>query len=274
MTAGYGPAPYEYASERHYPGRDQAASSWTEPDYEPRDPVAAQVRNAVTNRLQFMNSMHAVHAWDGRRAKPIGPHGLAFLYADLDPHSDPARPHYEARIATRLFLDGEDVDDLVRLLYELGAIAEDYLKDGGVFDPLQHMVQRRKDSPVPPNAVYIGVGVSSLDSAGGRWRDIEQRVSSALEVPGRCYASLTDNTRIKIERPARPYDPLQVWSTRSLNVDGTLHYRSWRYLVDDAADAQTNAVWRWLIRLNELTIEGQRRLAAAGHAARRRHHGN
>jgi hypothetical protein len=205
--------------------------------------------------------MHAVHGWERRRSKPIGPHGLAFLYADLDPRSGPQRPHYDVRTATRLFLAGEEVDDLIMLLYEMADIARGYLAGEGVFDPLVHMTQRVEE--MSPSATYIGVGISSLDSVAGSWQRIQQQVNGALEIPGQCYAVLTDGTRLSIERPTRPYDPLRIASTKSLNMEAGIQYRPWRLLVDDPADNRMTQTWQWLVQLNNLVMEGQRRMAGS-----------
>jgi hypothetical protein len=216
-----------------------------------------------------MNQMHAVHAWDRRRSKPIGPHGLAFLYADLDSNSVPRQPYYDVRIATRLFLGGPEVDDLVGLLYEMSDIAEGYLADGGVFDPLVHMTQRADD--MSPQAYYIGVGVSTLDGMYGPWRDVQHRAQGALEVPGRCYALLADTTRMRIDRPARPHEQITIESTLNINTDGAMQYRPWRPLFDDPSDTVMASAWQYLGRLHAQATEGQRRrMAGAGPSAGRR----
>lgn len=261
MTQGYLPPAQRPRQSAEWGAAPSAPSNRYEAFAETHDPTAAQVRNAAATRLQFMNSMHAVHAWERRRSKPIGAHALAFLYADPDPRSNPERPHYEVRTATRLFLDGEDVSDLVQLLYEMCDIAYTYLADSGIFDPLAHMTQRVDE--MSGRAVYVGVGVSSLDGPAAPWKQVQMQVNGALEIPGVCYVVLTDGTRILVERPARPYDPLRISSTKSLNVDAGIQYRPWRLLVDDPNDTEMTTRWQWLSQLNDLVVEGQRRLGSA-----------
>jgi hypothetical protein len=261
VTHGYLPPVHQPRQGAEWVAAPSASSNHYEHVPETHDPTAAQVRNAAATRLQFMNSMHAVHAWERRRSKPIGTHALAFLYADPDPRSSPDRPHYEVRSATRLFLDGDEVRDLVQLLYEMCDIAYSYLANNGIFDPLVHMTQRVDE--MSGRAVYVGVGVSSLNTAAGSWEKVQTQVGGALEIPGRCFVVLTDTTRILIERPARPYDPLRILSTKSLNVDVGIQYRPWRMLIDDPNDTEMIAQWQWLSQLNDLVMEGQRRMAAA-----------
>ena len=114
----------------------------------PHDPTAADLRNQVIERLRRMNARHSFYAWERRNSDPLGPHGLAFFYADPQPEHQPT--HYVLATATRMFLDGSDVDDLPQLLYNLTGIAESYLKTWQL-DPRTQMAQRIE--PMSPAAV-------------------------------------------------------------------------------------------------------------------------
>jgi hypothetical protein len=244
------------------PGHHLPGSAKPEPPggapAETHEAIAARSHGSVINRLQYMNSLHALHAWERRRSGPIGPHALAFVYAAADLRSLGPRPYYEARVGKRLFKAGEDVEDLVGLLYQMVDIADGYLDNGGIFDPLAQMTQR--DDEVPADAIYIGLGVSSLDTPAGRWKEMQTHTRSGMAIPGRCMMLLVDRTSILADRPAQMHDPLQVRSNRPLGMDASVKYHVWRPLVIEDQDLPT---WQWLEQLHQRVVEGQRRMHPA-----------
>jgi hypothetical protein len=146
----------------------------------PHDPVAVDLRNQVVDRMRRMNVLHARHSWERRNRDPLGPHSVAFFYAE-PPTSEPpgrgrspqgeqhdGRPQAVLRTATRMFLDGPEVMDLSRLLYDLAGIAKVY-QGQGYFDPRAQMCDRVE--PMSRHAGF-GVGVSTLDTPAGRWADV------------------------------------------------------------------------------------------------------
>lgn len=221
------------------------------------DPVASRIRNLVIDRLLRMNARHATHAWLQRRAQPVGPHGLAFLYCDQPgPHHlrDPASattdyPH-EVAAATRLVDDGADVRDLPRLLYRLTALTRERYLAGG-FDPRGYLANRQ--DPMSARATYIGIAVSSLDTAGATWEEIQRVAAGPLDLPGRCFALLTDGTRLLIERGGQDvYGEVRILSTHDLNVEPGLAGRRWAWRADLHELAGTYEIWRRLHDLHDL----------------------
>jgi hypothetical protein len=227
----------------------------------PHDPTAADLRNQVIERLRRMNAKHSFHAWERRNSDPLGPHGLAFFYADPQPEHQPT--HYVLRSATRMFLDGSDVDDLPQLLYDLTGIAETYLKAGNL-DPRSQMAQRA--DRMSPAAMYIGVGISSLDtypvgSHSGRWRDIAKLATGPADIPGRCFAVLVDNTMLLLDRRGRrEFGAFHITSTHDLNIVPGRWTQPWVWDRDLAAmrDPLTRDTWQLLARLNHLVREADR----------------
>ncbi len=229
--------------------------------------VQNQIRQAVVHRVQYANALHASHYWDLRRTTPVGPHALVFMYSCMDPRfSDPRRPYYEIKAASRLFRDGADVQDLPALLHELTEIAKGYLADGRVFDPVAQMTQSA--DPMPADARYVGVAVSTLLGAVEEIGDEQAVGIGGMGRPGRALVVLSDNNMLVVERPARAHEQVEVYSTFPFTTGG-VEYRSWRSF---SQEQQADPAWRWLQHLNQLVMTGQERKAAAagGGGGRRR----
>lgn len=222
------------------------------PAEQQQDRSSVEIRNLVVDRLRQMNARHAMHAFDRLRSDPLGPHGLAFLYRDVEVAGDP--PRYAVRAATRLFPDGDDVAHLPRLLYEMTEIGREYLAEGG-FDPLLCMTDRRDD--MSSRAQYIGLGVSSLDTPSGTWQQLQTQATSALDLPGRSFALLVDGTRILLDRGDKYGGSGRIQSSHHLDTAPGLSFRTWFWLQE--GDAATNEVWTWLQELHRTVLEGQRR---------------
>lgn len=229
---------------------------WTPPHQDAAGPPdwggsSIELRNLVVDRMRQMNAMHGMHAYDRCRSRaPIGPHGLAFLYRDLVAGGE--RPRYVLRTATRLFVDGDDVRHLYHLIDELIAIARDY-SARGTFDP--RITMSNRGDKMSAHAEYVGVGISTLDTRHGKWEEVQQRVSSPLDVPGLCYAVLTDGSRIVVERGAGTIGATRIYSTHPL-TDPTNPVRMWTWLRDPDANG-LRTLWQWLGALHNLVLEGQ-----------------
>ncbi|HEU4424818.1 MAG TPA: hypothetical protein VFR67_20010 [Pilimelia sp.] len=248
-----------YARDPHAPD-PYAGGAAPEPRGTPpgsHDLVALELRNLSIDRIRRMNAMHGTHAWDRRRREPIGPHGLAFLYRDQIAAGDP--PRYRVAAATRLFLDGDDVRNLHRLLYEMTTIARDYLQRGG-FDPRLTMTDRQEE--MSGRAQYIGLGVSTLDTQVAPWDEFLQQANGPLDIPGSGYVLLADGTRMIVERGGgASAGSSRLYSSRPL-TDPMNPVRVWTWLREDSVPGRSE-LWQWMNLLHEVACEGDRRAAAA-----------
>ncbi|MET8907425.1 hypothetical protein [Micromonospora sp. NPDC004551] len=263
-TPSAAPGGYHAPDTSGYGVAGPARAAWSpgdapEPttDGSPNPAVHQQIRQAVVHRVQYANALHASHFWDLRRTSPVGPHALVFLYASLDPRfADPRRPYYEIKAASRLFRDGEEVQDLPALLAELCEIAEGYLAGGKVFDPVAQMTQAGE--PMPAEARYVGVSVSSLlggaDEAGAALPGV-----GGMGIPGRNLVVMSDDNLLVVERPARAHEQVVVHSTAPHFSGGGVEVRTWLPLT---GEQQVNPAWRSLRHLNQLVLAGQERKAA------------
>jgi hypothetical protein len=202
-----------------------------------------------------MNALHLQHAWETRRRDPIGPHALAFFYADTASLT-PLR--YRLACATRMFLDGDDVRDLPQLLYQLVGIAHGY-REAGRFDPRSQMAIRVE--PMSRQAVYVGVGLSSLDTPSGSWSQVLDAGATPINIPGRCFAYLSDDGMLLCDRRGQDeYGAFHICSTHSLDLAFGIPHRAWRWghHLPELADPHTADTWHWLIQLHQLVTAEQR----------------
>ncbi|GAA0805973.1 hypothetical protein [Spirilliplanes yamanashiensis] len=231
-----------------------APSPYADPVYRTHDPAAADLRSQVVRRIRFMNFRHAEHAWERRYRDPIGPHALAFLYAE------PARgkpPRNALKTATRLFLAGPEVDDLPQLLADLTQVVT--AAPHGRLD-CRTLTDRAED--MTPGATYMGVAVSSLDTPAGRWADVRQQVAGSIDVPGRCYALLADGTMILMDRGGQSrFGHFEVRSTDSLDEIPGDSMQRWTYdrSLADLADPATYDIWVRLRGLHDAVVAGGHR---------------
>jgi hypothetical protein len=220
----------------------------------PHDSAGAELRNQVVDRLRKMNALHLRHAWESRRRDPIGPHAVVFFYADLA-GTRPLR--YRLACATRMVLDGDEVRDLPRLLFDLTTVAQAIRTEYGVCDPRSWLVTRVE--PMSRDAVYLGVGVSSLDTPSGTWPEVLAAGLTPVSIPGRCFAYLSDGGMILCDRRgADEFGAFHVTSTHSLDIAFGVADRAWRWGTDLPAltDPATADTWRQLIRLHTLVGGG------------------
>ncbi|HET9516816.1 MAG TPA: hypothetical protein VFO77_03720 [Actinoplanes sp.] len=242
---GWAAATEQYATESAEvapPAREQQVTRQ-------HDPAAAELRSQIVRRVRFMNFRHAEHAWERRYRDPIGPHALAFLY------SEPARgkpPRYTLRTATRLFLAGPEVDDLPRLLQDLAAVVG--AQAAGGFDP-RTIADRAEE--MSPSSFYVGLAVSSLDTPAGPWAHQRQRLAGSIDVPGRCYALLTDDTMVLMDRGGeQKFGHFEVRATDSLDEIPGDSMQRWTYdrSLRELKDPATSGVWRGMRELHNRIV--------------------
>jgi hypothetical protein len=152
------------------------------------------LREQVVERLNTVNWNHARTAWERRRRDPLGPHVLLFLYAD--PDATNGHTWFTLRVAARLFL-ASDEPDLPRLLADFHRATSPLLN--ARVDPRTPDVSNWAD-PMTPGAVYLGVAVSSLDTDDAPWELTQRTALNDMGVPGQCYATLSDGTKLVIHR--------------------------------------------------------------------------
>jgi hypothetical protein len=242
-----------------------AQENWPQSPYEPppplepepeqfrsHDPAAADLRSQVVRRIRFMNFRHTEHAWERRYRDPIGPHALAFLFAE---QARGRPPRYTLKTATRLFLDGPEVADLPRLLYDLAEVVRRHRR-GGPYDP-RALADRIEE--MSPQAAYIGVAVSSLDTPAGYWAHVRQQVSGSIDVPGRCYALLSDGTMLLMDRGGQSrFGHFEVRASESLDEVPGESLQRWTFdgTLRELVDPATAPIWHQMRLLHHAIVGG------------------
>jgi hypothetical protein len=154
---------------------------------------------------------------------------------------------------TRLVNDAGDIRALPRLLFRLADLARDRYAGTRGFDP-RDVLANRQDA-MGPHATYIGVGVSSLDSASGTWEQIQQSASGPSDVPGRCFVLLGDGTHVLVDRGNQDaYGEVRLASTHDFNLEYGLASRRWVWRPDLATSSGTAEVWPRLAELHQLIV--------------------
>jgi uncharacterized protein YndB with AHSA1/START domain len=231
-----------------------SAPAQADPVYRSHDPAAADLRSQVVRRIRFMNFRHAEHAWERRYRDPIGPHALAFLYAE-PPRGKP--PRYTLKTATRLFLAGPEVDDLPQLLADLTDVVTRAPR--GQLD-CRTLADRAED--MTAGSTYIGLAVSSLDTPAGPWAELRNRVAGSIDVPGRCFSYLDDGTMLLMDRGGQSrFGHFEVRSTDSLDEVPGDSLQRWTYdrSLAEYADPDTYDIWVRLRGLHESIVAGGHR---------------
>lgn len=200
------------------------------------------MRGRVAHRLHRINWKHTDHAWERRHRDPLSPYGLALFFLDTD--GDPAQGFL--RTATRLNPDGPEFSDLPRVIYDFGQAVIRYRHaDRGVLDLTD------RSEPMTSQAIFIGAGVSSLDTPTGSWAQVRGKARDAMSIPGSCYAVLTDATVLSCDRGG--YDQFRRFA---ITCNNTVNETTWQWEPDLAARDDIRPVAEQLGELNRIIGEG------------------
>jgi hypothetical protein len=208
------------------------------------------LRSRVANRLDELAWNHTREAWERRRNDPLSPHALAFVYAE--PWHGQATGTM-LRTATRLFF-AADAPRLAPMLVTMAAIAEHKLRTGG---DVRRELANRHDA-MSTHAQYVGLGISTLDTLAGDWRDVQREVASEIHVPARCYGLLDDGSRLLVDRLAGDdWGTVHVVSTGYLARQPGDHLYRYTPSQPDATFPGDPVVWERLAYLHYVIKAGQ-----------------
>jgi hypothetical protein len=236
--------------------------------------IAADLRRAAIDRLMWMNSQHARYAWQRRRNDPIAPHGLALLFAQPDERAGRER-RYRLTAATRLWLAGDESRDLADRLFRYHHRMADALAGP---DADVRAQANKRDPEMTDDAVYVGLGVSSLDTSTGDWEQVvatsrittlittrsakpvsipsvEARVSGEADIPGGIRILLTDGTAVVAERRGLgEYNNRVIHATHTLDFTAIDSPYPWGKVTHEQLyeDPMHGPVYRWMAALNDL----------------------
>ena len=227
------------------------------PKEAPKEPAAAPAveisfsfRGEVVSRLRRMSVLHTRAVWERRRRDPLGPHSVALFYME------PGVPVIQQlRTATRIFLADDEAADLPMLLYGLARHAHEGFRSDPKFDPRTHMTN--KFDPMSAAAVFVGVGVCTLDTPHGDGATALRNAHDELDLPGRCYARLIDGTHLVVDRGGkRQFNMLSVeCSVKDANVQFGVPSMQWTWnpaLAEGQQSDPTFQIWRWMNELGRL----------------------
>ena len=203
----YGTDPRGFTPEPRRPlptGHRPTAPAHDETDPRRRDPI----RRAIALRLAVAGRRHVRHRNDlaGVPDRRPGPHAMIFLFRGADPHPA-AGPRRDTAItvATRMFLDGPDVQHLPDLLTTITDRARDLDREhhrqgrGLTTSDLVGYLTDRIETP-PPATRYWGTAVSSIDTT-------RERSDNPDPMPWDGLVHLIDGTRMSLHTTRQEIPP-------------------------------------------------------------------
>ncbi|MFB9853865.1 hypothetical protein ACFFMR_26145 [Micromonospora andamanensis] len=236
------------------------------PDEEAPDPdpakLWAHLRRQVGWRATRANQSHMVEADQAYgTSRALGPHGILWFFV-----SKAAAEPFGLRLhmAHRLWYSSPDADNLPTLLAELAKVAERNIANADAAGQRWHplgpdaAMANGGEVTLPSSASYLGVGVTTLDTADGRW----YRLAAGLRMPsptgyrsvydlkGHCYVLLTDGTALRIDRdPHRRLGDDGIRSSKPLDADRAHWHNPYADLTEQG-EYGTREVWRRLAGLH------------------------
>ncbi len=215
--------------------------------------LPALLRGRALDRLIAVNASHASHAADKVRTKDdLCEHAIALFSFDLTDKTFPLST------ATRLSLSDDGNTSLIDMLTSLANVAEHKVaqaaEHGRRWDPripLTGLVNRSE--PLSPDMVYLGIGVSTLDTPEMSWRSMKGTVDrfSGLHLRGQGYLYLDDATAGHFVRAAQLGSQTGQHEIMANNMLFS-HY-SWKRRPDlmEHANQRTYLIWEQIRRLHQ-----------------------
>ncbi|MEU4217354.1 hypothetical protein [Actinoplanes sp. NPDC026623] len=140
----------------------------------------AQWRNF--HRLRQFSVNHATQAWRRRYRSPLAPYALAYLFTQPIIGAAGSSSIAEVRAATRLWKAGAESQHPIPLLAALSEQSRG--RDPRLIWDLRTELANRSDDGMADDAVYIGLGLSSLDTPTGTWDQVCRQATSELDIAG------------------------------------------------------------------------------------------
>lgn len=136
----------------------------------------------VFHRLWRMNVNHAAQAWQHRYRNPLAPYALAYLFTQPTEVTTVNSQNTTVLAATRLWKAGPESQQPLPLLSALTSQARS--RDPRMPWDLRQEIANRSDDGMADDAVYLGLGLSSLDTHTGTWAQVCQHTTVERDIPG------------------------------------------------------------------------------------------
>ncbi|GIF01110.1 hypothetical protein [Paractinoplanes rishiriensis] len=136
----------------------------------------------VFHRLREFSVNHGSQAWRLRYRTPLSAYALAYLFTQpADPGSRSSQLTV-VRAATRLWKAGPESQHPVPLLSSLTGQVRG--RDPRLVWDLREQIANRSDDGMTADAVYLGLGLSSLDTHTGAFAQVCQTATNEMDIPG------------------------------------------------------------------------------------------
>ncbi|MFC7530153.1 hypothetical protein [Actinoplanes sp. GCM10030250] len=136
----------------------------------------------VFHRAWTLSIKHAQAAWEMRIRQPIAPYAVAFLFRQPTNATLPTHGLLEVKAATKLWLSSPETEDPADLL----AAATDLVRNRDPEQPwdVRDELANRCDGGMLPQAEYLGLAMSNLNTHTGTFAEVSRAVTSQLGIPG------------------------------------------------------------------------------------------
>jgi hypothetical protein len=198
---------------------------------EAREVVWGDVRRQAAHRIRQINAVHSYNAFEAYHTRQaLSPHAVVLFFVTDDP-SDAAG--YRLPFLVRMFLAGPESEDLTAVLADLTRSVEANINRANERQRRWHprgpkdSIVNNGEMDMPDEAVFIGVGVSSLVTDQMGWHQAVralysqvgvERQRGVFDMAGRCIVRLTDGTMMKVDRdPLRRIGDLGIISNKNLD---------------------------------------------------------
>jgi hypothetical protein len=199
----------------------------------------------------------------GRR-DALAPHGIILFY-EMDRRM-PSGQQYALFKAVRLFLDGPESSDLIRVLDDLRHSAEvniaRAIETGRRWDPRgpQGSMVNGGDLDMPRQARFLGVAVETLNTHHGDWYSVAKSVQSqpfggnrtVFDLAGQGFVLLSDGTAMHVMRDptVRVFGDDGIKSSRPLDISQARWHNRHANLMQQG-DQPTQMTWEYLNMLHQ-----------------------
>jgi hypothetical protein len=137
----------------------------------------------IFHRLRKFNVNHASQAYRHRYRTPLGSHALAYLFQQPAPNlTDETAQVTAVRAATRIWKAGPEAAHPIPLMSTYADLARK--RDPRIPWDLRTEIANRCDDGMADDAVYVGLGYSTLDTPTGTFTEVCQAATSELDLPG------------------------------------------------------------------------------------------
>jgi hypothetical protein len=225
------------------------------------------IRRQVAHRSKQVNSVQCFQTYEREgTAGALSPYALLLFF--VNPDADEPNG-YKIRFLVRMFLAGPESERLTKILSDVTRSVESNLHRATEVKRRWHprgpegSIVNAGEMDMPTSAVYLGCGVSTLDTDELKWHEAVQAIKNqrpqervrergVFDLAGQSIITLVDGTDMKVIRdPHRRLNSPEIASNRNLDPD-RLSYWNANMPIRTMGDPDLRGAWSQLETLNKI----------------------